>query len=216
MTKNILFQGDSITDALRDRENFSNAGCGYATMIEGELGLKHPEKYKFLNRGIAGNRIADMYARLEKDVINLKPDYMSILIGSNDAWQEINYNTGASPEKYEKLYCMFLEETKEALPDIKIMILEPFVLKGAGPVKTDEQEDLYPLFRKAIEKRAEAAYRVAERFSLPFVELQAKFDSAYNPENPTYWLKDGVHPTAAGHALIAREWLNGFEKLNEN
>ena len=111
---------------------------------------------------------------------------------------------------------MFLEEVKEALPNIKIMILEPYVMRGTEPIKSDADEDLYPAFRREIEKRAAAAYRVAERFSLPFVTLQEKFDAVYNSQNPAYWLKDGVHPTAAGHGLIAREWIKGFEKLIEN
>ena len=86
MSKLILFQGDSITDAGRNRENDAGTGTGYPTFVKGELGLSNPGEYEFINRGISGNRIVDLYARIKADIINLKPDYMSILIGVYDVW----------------------------------------------------------------------------------------------------------------------------------
>ena len=213
MSKLILFQGDSITDALRDRESLIYEGSGYATMVKGFLGHSYPEKYTFINRGISGNRSTDVYARIKSDIINLSPDYMSILIGVNDVWHEFSRKDGVETEKFEKIYSSIIEEVKKALPDINIMILEPFVLKGSATVSNDNYEDMYPLFRAQVEEKAQVARKIAEKFSLPFVELQAKFDEVYNPEKPDYWLYDGVHPTAAGHMLIAQEWLKTFEKL---
>ena len=102
--KTILFQGDSITDCGRNRNEHWSMGDGYPQLIKGQLGFEYREQFDFRNTGVSGDRIIDLYARIKKDIINLKPDYMSVLIGSNDAWQEVNYNTGASPEKYEKLY----------------------------------------------------------------------------------------------------------------
>ena len=103
--KTILFQGDSITDCGRSRENDSDMGMGYPTMVKGELGLEYPGQYTFLNRGISGDRIVDIYARIKADIINLKPDYMSILIGVNDVWHELGgCCNGVSAEKYEKIY----------------------------------------------------------------------------------------------------------------
>ena len=135
MSKIILFQGDSITDAGRSYERNDMRGRGYATMVSGELGLSYPEEYEFINRGISGNRIVDIYARMKSDIINLKPDYMSLLIGVNDVWHEFYENpNGVATDKFEKVYSMLIEELKEALPDLKIMILEPFVLKGSGRV----------------------------------------------------------------------------------
>ncbi len=213
MSKTILFQGDSITDVLRNRENDAFLGHGYATMVSGSLGLDYPEEYSFINRGIGGNRIVDLYARIKADIINLKPDYMSILIGVNDVWHEIGSQNGVSAEKFEKIYSMLIEEIKEALPEIKIMILEPFLLKCPSTSVNAEGDDIYPFFRSEVELRAAAAKRIAEKYALPFISLQEKLDSLYNPDTPSYWLRDGVHPTAAGHALIAREWIKEFEKI---
>ena len=124
MAKLILFQGDSITDCGRSREYDDMTGNGYPTMVKGEIGYKYPGKYSFVNKGISGNRIIDVYARINSDIINLKPDYMSLLIGVNDVWHELGGRcNGISAEKYEKIYSMLIEEIMGALPKIKIMIL---------------------------------------------------------------------------------------------
>lgn len=213
MSKLIVFQGDSITDSGRNFESTIFEGYGYVTMVKGLLGLEYPEKFSFMNKGISGNRIVDVYARIKSDIINLKPDYLSILIGVNDVWHEFSRKNGVATEKFEKIYSMLIEEIKEVLPDIKIMILEPFVLKGSATVSNDKCEDLYPHFRKEVEEKAKAAKRIAEKFSLPFVSLQEKFDEVYNSDFPDYWVRDGVHPTAPGHMLIAREWVKAFKEL---
>lgn len=215
MSEFILFQGDSITDSGRNRESAIFEGHGYVTMVKGMLGLDYPEKYTFMNKGISGNRIVDVYARIKSDIINLRPDYLSILIGLNDVWHEFSRENGVETSKFEKIYSMLIEEIKEALPNIKIMILEPFVLKGTSTASNDKYEDLYSLLRKGVEEKAKASRRVAEKFSLPFIELQKKFDEVYNSEKPEYWLRDGIHPTASGHMLIAREWVAAFEEMNE-
>ena len=141
------------------------------------------------------------------DIINLKPDVMSILIGVNDVWHEAVYQNGISTERYEKYYCMLIEEVKEALPDIKIMILEPFVLKGKAT------EEYWDKFRPEVEEKAQAAKRVAEKYKLKFVELLKPFDELYEKEPMGYWLEDGVHPTSAGHEFIKREWIKAFNEL---
>ena len=97
----ILFQGDSITDAGRSRDNDQYIGTGYPLLVKSELGYKFPGKYEFINRGISGNRIVDLYARIKADIINIKPDVMSILIGVNDVWHEFGVNpNGVSSEKF--------------------------------------------------------------------------------------------------------------------
>ena len=115
--KTILFQGDSITDAGRSREDDANLGLGYPTLVKGELGFEYPGRYTMLNRGISGNRVVDLYARIKADIINLKPDVMSILIGVNDVWHELGGHNGVDAEKYFKIYSMLIEEIKEALPE---------------------------------------------------------------------------------------------------
>lgn len=213
MSKLILFQGDSITDAGRSRERDDIMGHGYATMVAGNLGLDYPEQYRFLNRGISGNRIVDVYARIKADIINLKPDYMSLLIGVNDVWHEFGSQNGVATEKFEKIYTMLLEEIMKELPDIKIMLLEPFLLKASSTDATETREDIYAPFRADVEDKAAAVRRIAEKLNLPFVPLQEKLDAVYNPEMRDYWLNDGVHPSFAGHALITREWIKKFEEI---
>ena len=117
MRKIVLFQGDSITDASRMREVPGSLGTGYANYVAGELGMDAPYQYKFYNRGISGNRIVDLYARIKQDMINLKPDYMSILIGVNDVWHEYSYQNGVSAEKFEMVYDLLIRELKQELPD---------------------------------------------------------------------------------------------------
>ena len=206
--KTFLFQGDSITDAGRGREEDGyRMGYGYATIVSGLMGEKYPGM-AFKNRGISGNRIVDLYARIKTDLINLKPDYLSILIGINDVWHEINYQNGVATEKFEKIYSMLIEEVKEALPDIKIIILEPFVLKASA---TEENWDR---FKSETLEKAQASKRVAEKFGLSFVSLQDKFDEAMERlPDATYWTYDGVHPAPAGHALIGKALIEEFEKI---
>lgn len=205
--RTILFQGDSITDAGRAWDNDNIVGNGYPVLVKGTLGFECPGEYTFLNRGVSGSRVVDMYARIKSDIINLKPDVMSILIGVNDVWHEISRKDGVDAEKYFKIYSMLIEEVKAALPDIQIMILEPFVVKGAA---TDEAWDV---FRTEVEKRAIKARMIAEKYDLVFIPLQVKFDEALKLASSEYWFRDGVHPNTEGHELIKREWLKAFKGL---
>lgn len=211
--KTILFQGDSITDCGRSRDDNAQVGTGYALLVKSQLGFENPNQYQFYNRGISGNRIVDVYARIKADIINLKPDYMSLLIGVNDVWHEIMYNNGVDEEKFEKIYSMLIEEIKEALPELKIMILEPFCLKGVATDNTETQPDKWERFDSEVKKRAAKAKLIAEKYGLVFVELQNKFDELTQQAEETYWLRDGVHPTPMGHEMIKREWIKAFEEL---
>ncbi len=203
----ILFQGDSITDAGRARDNDINVGVGYPILVKAALGFEEPEKHEFINRGISGNRIVDIYARIKLDIINLKPDLMSILIGVNDVWHELARCDGVDADKFFKIYDMLIDEIKQALPDIKILIMEPFVLKASAT------EENWQTFRTEVEKRAQMAKKIADKHQLPFIELQAGFDKLAAAAPESYWLADGVHPTSMGHEFIKNEWLKAFKKL---
>lgn len=204
----ILFQGDSITDADRNRTNHSLLGRGYPLLVEASLGYEFPGKYEFANRGISGNRIVDVYARIKSDIINLEPDVMSILIGVNDVWHELGDSpNGVDAEKFFKIYSMLIEEVKEALPSIKIMILEPFVLKGCST------EENWEYFSSETKKRAEMAKKIATKYNLPFIPLQNGFDELSKKAPESYWLSDGVHPTAKGHEFIKEQWIKEFKNL---
>ena len=204
----ILFQGDSITDVERDRERSWDLGKGYALFVSAQLGFEEPGKYEFINKGIGGNRIVDVYARIKNDILNLKPDVMSLLIGVNDVWHEYSdCPNGVDAEKFYKIYDMLIDEIKTALPDIKIMILEPFVMRGVGTeAKFDE-------FSKEVKLRAEKAKAISEKYNLTYIPLQEDFDKLSENIEPTYWLSDGVHPTPMGHEYIKNEWIKAFKSL---
>jgi len=204
----ILFQGDSITDACRVRGNDSNMGGGYPVLIKSRLGFTEPGKYEFYNRAISGNRVIDIYARIKQDIINLKPDVMSILVGINDVWHELYESpNGIDANKYFRLYSMLIEELLEALPAVKIMILEPFVLKGSAT------KENWAYFESETKARAEKSREVAEKYNLSFVPLQKGFDDLLLQAPETYWTLDGVHPTEMGQAYIEQEWLKAFYQL---
>lgn len=203
----ILFQGDSITDAGRDRNNDMFPGNGYPNHIMGRLGVRYPGKYECLNRGISGNRIVDLYARIKCDFINLHPDCLSILIGINDVWHEQAFGNGVSAGKFEKVYAMLLEEIREALPEIKLVVMEPFVLTGTATGGPENDPGKWDFFRTETALRAQASRRIAENYGAVFVELQKDFDAASEKAPASFWLMDGVHPTPMGHTLITDKWL---------
>ncbi len=208
MGKVVLFLGDSITDCGRG----GGFGTGYPNVVASSLGYESGGEYTFHNRGISGNRIVDLYARIKRDVINLKPDYISILIGINDVWHGYSYDDGVETEKFEKIYNMLIEEIKAALPDVKIMILEPYVLPGSATINTDEEPQRWDYFIQGANEKRAAAKRVAEKNGLLFVPLFDGFNEL-DAKTPGIWTADGVHPTCYGHGFIASEWKKAFKKL---
>ena len=209
----ILFYGDSITDMGRCREGEHPAfkmGMGYPNLVAGELAYEDPNGYEFFNRGISGNRIVDLYARIKVDVWNLQPDVLSILIGVNDVWHEIEYENGVELDRWEKMYRTLITETLEKLPNLKIILCETFVLKG----EATEGEGRWEKFQ-GVKEYAKVAKKIAEDYGLQFVALQDKFDEAAEKNGATNYLYDGVHPAAAGAKLIANEWLKAFENLKK-
>jgi lysophospholipase L1-like esterase len=202
-TSVLLFQGDSITDAGRDRatataNSLRALGSGYPMMLTGALRERHPElDLQIYNRGVSGNTVDDLAARWETDAIALKPSAISILIGVNDIWHTRTGGYKGTPERYESGYAALLERTRRAVPGVKLIVLEPFVLRvGAVDATWFPEFDRY---------RA-AAKRVANGASATFVELHEMFQKLAAKNSPAYWAADGVHPTIAGHAAIARQW----------
>lgn len=205
--KTILLQGDSITDAGRSRETGGNMGTGYATMAAGKLLADYPGQFKVINRGISGHRIVDLYARIRSDFINPEPDYLSILIGVNDVWHDYSDSpNGVDDEKFFRVYCMLIEEILAARPEVKIYILEPFMLR------LNAEDPILAEMDREVRLRAKSAKRVAEKYGLTFIPLQETFDRLCEVCEPAYWLKDGVHPTHAGHEMIARALVAALKK----
>lgn len=216
--KRILFQGDSITDAGRARDNDVYLGVGYPYLAETELKFESPNRYEIFNRGVSGNRIVDLYARIRCDFINLAPDYASILIGVNDVWHEVHKN-GVDAKKFEKIYTMLVEEILEALPDIKLTLMGAYVVHGTAtdgelPEHITGYASTYDFFRTETALRADATRRIAEKFGLPFIDLQKAFDEAVEKNGAAIYSVDGVHPAPAGRELIKREWMKVFKEAN--
>ena len=205
--KKILFMGDSITDCGRSRDGNIYLGNGYATVVACELSNEYPGKFEFINRGISGNRIIDLYARIKSDCLNLQPDYMSILVGVNDVWHDIAHNNGIDNEKFYKIFEMYIEEIKKALPNIEIIILEPFCLAG------NATEANYEQFRTEVLLRAETAKKIAKKYNLKFIKLQDKLDELSDKIGSAEVLHDGVHPNIAGNALIAMELVKVYKTI---
>lgn len=211
--KTILFQGDSITDGRRDRENDQYRGSGYATMVSAQLMCEQPGAFRCINRGVGGNRILDVYARIRCDIENMQPDVMSLLIGINDVWHETNFHNGVSQERFERVLDLLLSDLRTSLPQMKIMLLEPFVLHGKATCAIPENPGRWDYFREETPKRAAAVRAAAEKYSLPFIPLQQEFDRLAAATCAENWLIDGVHPTAAGHWMIAQKWLEAYRAM---
>lgn len=203
----IVFQGDSITDVGRNTNNGSQVsiGQGYALIADAFLSARYPGRYEFENRGVSGNRIVDVYARIKADVWNLQPDVLSVLIGINDVWHE-QWGNGVDAVRFYNVYSMLVKDTLERFPLCKLILMEPFVLKG-----TATQEN-WQMFSAETRLRAEAVKRVAAENGVIFLPLQNVFDEALAKADASYWLRDGVHPTPAGHQLIAERWIDCFEQ----
>ena len=202
----ILFQGDSITDAGRDKKNaaannFNALGRGYANMITSSLLGEHaPLGLQCYNRGISGHKVPDLQARWQKDTIDLKPAVLSILIGVNDIWHKLNGKYTGTVADYETGFTKLVADTRAALPDTKLVICEPFVLR-CGAIN----DTWFPEF----DQRRAVAKRVAKAAGSTWVPFQTMFDDAISESTPpAYWAGDGVHPTMAGHALMAETWLD--------
>jgi lysophospholipase L1-like esterase len=201
----ILFQGDSITDAGRqNRESPKpndqiSMGNGYANMATSALLASRPNlNLTIFNRGISGNKVHQLDARWQRDCLDHKPDILSILIGVNDIWHGFQGKYDGTVQRYEDDYMALLEKTKKALPNVQLVICEPFVLK-CGAVK----ENWFPEF----DRYRASARKVSDRFSTAFVPFQEMFDEAIKYAPPQYWAGDGVHPTPNGSALMADFWL---------
>jgi lysophospholipase L1-like esterase len=201
----ILFQGDSITDAGRNKTSTAPNtaamfGNGYANLAAANLLLKHPGKnLQIWNRGISGNKVYQLADRWDAECLQIKPNVLSILIGVNDYWHKLNGTYQGTVEIYRTDYKKLLDRTKQALPDVKLIICEPFAVNGVKAV-TDKW---YPEFNEY----RQAAREIATQYDALFIPYQTVFDDAQKTAPGSYWTGDGVHPSVAGAALMAEAWL---------
>lgn len=213
----IIFFGDSITDMWKYRQCTKSSevygyGSGYVLLTAGELYKDNPNDYEVLNRGISGNRITDLYARAKSDVWNEKPDILSILVGVNDLWHEIDWHSGTPLDRFEKIYRMLIEDTLKELPNVKIMLMEPFVLEGTETKNTEADPQRFSKFQE-VYKYAKIVRKLADEYHLAFVPLQKILTEKGEQFGNQHYLFDGVHPMVAGAKLISDEWLKVFRGL---
>ena len=198
----ILFQGDSITDAGRSRDNDALLGAGYANLIAAWLSARYPgRELTFLNRGVSGNRVYDLEERWTRDCIDLHPDWVSILIGINDTWRRYDSGKLSPIEEFEACYRRLLDRVK-AETSARVILLEPFVLP-TPPDRVAWRED-----PTRASPRFAASPRITGRSTCRWMASLPR-----RLRRPAaFWAADGVHPTQAGHALIAQAWIRAVEE----
>lgn len=204
----ILFQGDSITDGLREKNRDRawdlnhQMGHGYAFLVNARWGAQYPERrFAFINRGISGNRIADLYGRWQEDAVNLRPDVLSILVGINDVGFTMWEQSGSGPERFGRIYQLLLDEARAANPALLTVLMEPFVM----PV--GDRKDTYQDWLSLLRPLQEQTRLIAERNGAIFIPLQERFERLCQVREASYWVWDGIHPTVSGHQVIADAWM---------
>lgn len=197
----IVFVGDSITDCGR-RDQFFPYGNGYVQMVIDLATACHPERsFTYFNRGIGGNTVEDLFNRWYDDVIILKPDWISILIGINDLHRFLMDPTLISPGKYEKIYRAILERTKKETK-AKLILLEPFFI--SSDFKSNSHR---PHVLKLITDYIKVVHRLAGDFDARLVRTHDIFQKQLKYRPPETFCPEAVHPNAAGHLVIAHELL---------
>ena len=197
----ILFQGDSITDFERNREDIADLGTGYPLYVSAYLASEYTDvDFTFINKGISGNRIRDLHARWDEDCVSLKPTVVSILVGINDTWRRYDANDPTSVEAFENHYRQVLTGTKNEVTD-RIIMMEPFVL----PVLAGQDG-----WREDLDPKIQCVRALAREFGARYIPLDGMFAAACMKKPPEFWAADGVHPTVAGIGLIAKAWLDAI------
>lgn len=199
-----LFQGDSVTDANRDK-NSDDLGEGYPYYFHQayeELSSERDDlpELEFTNRAVNGDRSIEILERLEQDIVQLKPDFLALQIGVNDAWRLLNPMVGATPDPvYKQSVETVLRTVREKLPKTKIILIEPFLL-----VQEDEfvpvRRNLYQKINILRDLRRDYA-----DFYWPLDGLMHQWSLDY--DDPGALALDGIHPTEEGHRLIAQKMV---------
>lgn len=207
----ILFQGDSITDGGRRKDRYyandsGGMGGGYVSMLVGELLKSYPSQgFKIYNRGISGHKVFQLADRWNEDCLQLQPDVLSLMIGVNDFWHTLTHNYKGTIDVYKNDLIALLDKTMQSNPDLKIIIGEPFAVKGGSAVSD--------FFDGKFDEYRYASKEVAEKFGAAFLPYHHVFEEAATIGGPAHWCPDGVHPSLAGCALMADVWMEAFKNL---
>jgi lysophospholipase L1-like esterase len=204
-----VFQGDSITHGGRGGDPNHAIGHSYVILIAAPQAAYYPEAhFQFHNRGVSGNAVGSLVGRWNNDTLALKPDVVSILIGVNDLLQTVNQGHPFSIQDFEGSYRRILAETLKSNPNVRFVLCEPFIEHGKN---TDPfwNEDL-----QAVQQMQALVSKLAAEYKAPVVHLQKVFDDAVAVYHPVdYWVWDGIHPTFAGHQLIADAWVRAYSEF---
>jgi lysophospholipase L1-like esterase len=193
----VLFIGDSVTDCGRDRADPGSLGDGFPALVAADFARAHPDAgIRFVNRGISGNRAADLRERWERDCLRLEPDVVSILIGINEVWRRYDSEDPTPTEVFEDNYRNILKRAAEQGP--QLIMMEPFLL----PVRADQLE-----WREDLDPKLAAVRGLAAEFDATLIATDGLLTRAAATDGPGTLAADGVHPTPAGHALLAQAWL---------
>lgn len=201
----ILFQGDSITDAHRKKEDQSpnspaGLGNGYPVLAAAGLLKRYPGmNLHIYNKGISGNKVYQLAERWDADCLDIKPTVLSILVGVNDFWHTLVNGYKGTLKTYQDDYKALLDRTKQKLPEVKLIIGEPYALIGVKAVDAS----WYPAFN---DYRA-AAREIAGSYGAVFIPYQDIYEKALQFAPGSYWTLDGVHPSLAGAELMAQAWM---------
>jgi len=198
--EHVLFYGDSITDAGRRSKDNNNGGLGvgYPAMIAARLAAAYPEmNLRFTNTGISGNRAKDLLARMDADLLAHKPTLVSVLIGINDTWRAFDANDPTPVDAFRKDYRAMLRRIVDEL-GARLVLCEPFLLHTPAD-RAKWRSDLNP--------RIDAVRELAREFHATYLPLDGLFAAAACRREMAYWLPDGVHPSQAGHTMIADAWI---------
>ncbi len=209
--KRILFQGDSITDGNRGRTEDPNhiMGHGYAFSIASRWGYAYPEKdLHFINRGVGSDKIIDLQARWQEDTLDQKPDILSILVGINGCTSMVgDWPPQVNAALFEHTYTQLLDQSLQALPNVQLVLCQPFILK-VGQVA-----EKWEAYQKEMQQRQEIVAALALKYKAIFVPFQDALNKACKRAPADYWIWDGIHPRVAGHEVLALEWMKQVETL---
>jgi lysophospholipase L1-like esterase len=200
--KKVLLIGDSITECGR-HEDSEGLGSGYVRIIHDYFVTAYPTtSYLFLNRGVGGDRITDLAARWQEDALNLNPDYISISIGINDVWRQLDHPEmkQVGTEQFQQLYVDLLTQIKEKT-NAKIILMEPTVI----------EEDVQAPGNKMLVDYVAIVHKVAEQFDATVVPTHKAFITYLQSGKGNKLTMDGVHMNSAGNMLMASTWIKAVE-----
>lgn len=197
----LLFVGDSITESGRFHDP-EGIGDGYVKFIRDYLSIAYPYQCpKVINKGISGNHITDLLERWERDVIEVRPDYVSISIGINDVWRRLDHSGKelVFPDRYESLLRYLIEETNKKLK-AKIILMEP----------TIHGEEANSAGNRMLTDYVKTVVKLSEEYNTILVPTHQAFLQHLQDHPEEQLTTDGVHMNEAGNKLMAKTWLNAF------